>query len=208
MTARFPKYLQLRDLHKALNADAVKKAAARGGAPAWLKDFAGQLEDPEYCALSPADRGFLKDLRLLALRRGNKILNDETYLRGQLRLSPRTQVDPRLHTLREAGFLEPYNEATNPAANSLNRSRANLEPGENDSALEVEVEVEVPLSPPKRGARGSKKNALRFMASVRPVYLADGAGEARVWLEGMTADDAEIDAHLSALIGEAQEEVA
>jgi hypothetical protein len=141
--ARTPEFWQLRDLHKALNADAVKKATARGGAPAWLKDFAGQLEDPEYCDLSPADRGFLKDLRLLALRRGNKIRNDESYLRGQLRLTARTQVDPRLHTLRDAGFLEPYCEKTNSAATALIPPKPILESVSPDSALEVEVEVEV-----------------------------------------------------------------
>lgn len=204
-TPRVPRFWQLRDLHKALNADAVKKAAARGGAPSWCKDFAGQLEDPEYCALSPADRGFLKDLRLLAVRRGNKILNDEEYLRVQLRLTARTRVGPYVYRLSAAGFLEPYNEVTNIAANELLPSRTNLEQGENGVRQEVEVEVEVPLSPPKRGARATRKEpaALRFIDQVRGVYQAEGASEARLWLEGLTGDEDEIAAHMRALVEEA-----
>ena len=131
-----PEYLQLRDLHKALNADVVKKAARSGGSPPWLKDYAGQLEDPEYVSLTLAERGLLKDLRLLALRRGNKILNDEAYLRVQLRCSSRTRLVPKLHTLRTLGFLEPYNPATETPAQQDKTSREALEPGETDSRLE------------------------------------------------------------------------
>jgi hypothetical protein len=185
--ARFPKHFQLRDLHKALNADAVKKAKARGGSPAWLKDFAGQFEDPEYCSLSPAERGLLKDLRLLALRRGNKILNDEGYLRGQLRYSSRTRIAPKLHTLRAAGFLEAYDEATNTAANDLVSSRTNLDSGEMDSALEVEG----------IRSRRTSLSPLKFKTQAQAVWQAtQSVDEVRVFLEGFTDDAAVVQAHL------------
>lgn len=144
-------YFQLRDLDKVLNADVVKKARARGTSPPWLKAFAGQLEDPEYVSLTLAERGFLHDLRLLALRRGNKLLNEEHYLRVQLRLTPRTLTGPKVDRLCALGFLEPYNHATNVAANQLVLSLPGLEPSENGSRLEVEVELEGPPSPPHRG---------------------------------------------------------
>ena len=111
-----------------MNADIVKKAEKAGGAPAWLKDYAGQLEDPEYSALTLAERGLLKDLRLLALRRGNKIPNDEAYLRGQLRCSPRTRLAPKLHTLCTQGFLEAHPDAHELPANTTN----GLEPRESE----------------------------------------------------------------------------
>jgi hypothetical protein len=135
-------YFQLRKLDKALNADVVKKAKARGSSPPWLKDHAGQLEDPEYVRLNLAERGFLKDLRLLALRRGNKILNDEAYLRGQLRLTPRTLTGPKVDRLCALGFLEAYDEANNIAANQLVLSLPGLENGEPHSRPEVDREGE------------------------------------------------------------------
>lgn len=150
MTKR--EYVQFRDFEKALNADVVKKARARGTTPPWLKSFAGQLEDPEYVSLTPAERGFLHDLRLLALRRGNKILVDEKYLGVQLRYSSRTACVQKVYALVAAGFLEPYDEATNDAANQILPSRTNLESGETVSRLEGEVEVDTPPTPPNRGA--------------------------------------------------------
>lgn len=147
-------YVQLRDLEKALNADVVKKSRARGTSPPWLKSHAGQLEDPEYVSLTLTERGFLHDLRLLALRRGNKILVDEGYLRGQLRLTPRTQCVPKVSRLRELGFLEPYNPATNEAANKLIPSQPSVDPGESHSGLEVEVELEDPPLPPLNDGEG------------------------------------------------------
>jgi len=151
LEVRQGEYFQLRELDKVLNADVVKKARARGSSPPWLKAFAGQLEDPEYVSLTLAERGFLHDLRLLALRRGNKLLNAEHYLRVQLRLTPRTLTGPKVDRLCALGFLEPYNRATNVAANQLVLSLPGLEPSEIHSAAEVEVEVELPPSPPHRG---------------------------------------------------------
>lgn len=144
-------YVQFRDFEKALNADVVKKARARGTTPSWLKSFAGQLEDPEYVSLSLAERGFLHDLRLLALRRGNKILVDEKYLRGQLRITNRALCVPKVSRLCALSFLEPYDEATNDAANQILPSRTNLETGENESRLEGEVELEDPPTPLEGG---------------------------------------------------------
>lgn len=155
MTKRL--YVQFRDFEKALNADVVKKARARNSSPSWLKSHAGQLEDPEYTSLTLAERGFLHDLRLLALRRGNKILVDEKYLSAQLRLTSRTACVQKVYTLRAAGFLQDYDETTNNAANQLLPSRTNLETGETESRLEVEVEVETPPTPPSVGSRSSRR---------------------------------------------------
>jgi hypothetical protein len=134
-----PTYFQLRDFSRALNADVVKKAARHGGTPPWVKDFAGQLEDPEYSSLTLAERGLLKDLRLLAARRGNKIPDDESYLRAQLRCSSRTALAPKLHRLRALGFTEPYAPATESPAQPQKQSRARLEPVATDSRLEVDL---------------------------------------------------------------------
>lgn len=215
-------YLQLRDLHKVLNADVVKKARSRGGSPPWLKDMAGQLEDPEYVSLSLADRGFLKDLRLLALRRGNKILNDEQYLRGQLRLTVRTRTGPYVSRLRAAGFLEAYDETTNNAAAELNPQLSLLEQGENDSGLEVEVDKEepLPLQPPAvekperrrraeptttiNGSAPASTTKLRYLKQITAIAEAhpDDANleqRIRVYLEGFTGNETEIAAHLAAV---------
>lgn len=144
-----PSHFQLRDLGKALNADLMKKAAKSGGSPAWLKDYAGQLEDPEYGRLSLAERGLLKDLRLLALRRGNKIVNDEAYLRAQLRCSPRTRIAPKLHTLCVKGFLEPHPDATELPANTQEPSRTVLEV----VATKVRLDKNVPTEQEKGSSR-------------------------------------------------------
>jgi hypothetical protein len=133
---RNPSHYQLRDFHKALNADIVKKAEKAGGSPAWLKDYAGQLEDPEYASLTLDERGLLKDLRLLALRRGNKIPNDEAYLRAQLRCNSRTRLVQRLLTLCAKGFLEVHTDAYELPANVGKHSRTRLEPGESQVTLD------------------------------------------------------------------------
>jgi hypothetical protein len=139
-----PRYLQIRDLHKAINADVLKKAVARGTQLPWLKDMTGQLEDPEYNQLSLSERGLLKDLRLLAARRGNKILNDEKYIRVQVGCSLSTRLNTKLRHLRDLRFLEPYNSATNQAANDLFPSHLYLDESETAvspiSRLEVEVD--------------------------------------------------------------------
>lgn len=150
MTKR--EYVQFRDFEKVLNADVVKKARARGTTPPWLKSFASDLERPDYTNLTPAERGFLHDLRLLALRTGNKILVEEKYLAVQLRYSSRTACVQKVYALRAATFLEPYDEKTNDAANQMNPSRNHLEPGESESRLEVEGEVDTPPTPPSGGA--------------------------------------------------------
>lgn len=150
MTKR--EYVQFRDFDKILNADVVKKARARGTTPPWVKSFASELEQHEYTSLTPAERGFLHDLRLLALRTGNKILVEEKYLGVQLRYSSRTACVQKVYALVAVGFLEPYNAATNDAANQILPSRTDLEPGETVSRLEVEGEVDTPPTPPNRGA--------------------------------------------------------
>lgn len=145
-----PQYFQLRDFGRALNADVVKKAKRSGGTVPWIKDYAGQLEDPEYTMLTLAERGLLKDLRLLAARRGNKILDDESYLRSQLRCSPRTALVPKLHRLRALAFLEPYDPATETPANTPEPSRDALDDSETDSRLEVVLRTTEKNSEPDR----------------------------------------------------------
>lgn len=215
-------YVQLRDFQKALNADVVKKARARGTSPPWIKEFAGQLEDPEYVELTLAERGFLHDLRLLALRRGNKILVDEHYLRVQLRCSPRTLCVPKVDRLRALGFLEPYNEATNEAANQLLPSRIDLEHRQNDSRLEVEGEVEDPPNPPSQGGQSTtsttapprgrrraqphseKTRATDWMAKARELYERTGDREQVAdWLAGLPSlSTAERERMLEVAMGE------
>lgn len=182
------KYVQLRNLQKALNADVVKKANARGTSPSWLKSFAGQLEDPEYVSLSMAERGFLHDLRLLALRRGNKILVDNKYLCVQLRYSTRTAAVQHMYKLRELGFIEEYNPATNEAANQLIPSRNDLDGSESESRLEVEVEKNIPPTPLTAGGgiTGDKcpHCGAKFAGPLRlaeHLYISHGGPEPEHW---------------------------
>lgn len=118
------RYFQLRDFDKALNADVMKKSK---GNPPWVKDYCGQLDDPEYLELSLAERGLLKDLRLLAARRGNRLPDDERVLVLQLRYPPRTRLAPKLSKLRALRWTEPYKPATENPANQHSDSRASLE---------------------------------------------------------------------------------
>lgn len=118
------RYFQLRDFDKALNADVMKKSK---GNPPWVKDYCGQLEDPDYLELTLAERGLLKDLRLLAARRGNRLPDDERVLSMQLRYPSRTRLAPKLHKLRALRFTEPHKPATENPANDDIESRDALE---------------------------------------------------------------------------------
>lgn len=103
------RYFSMRDLDKALNADVMKKS---GGNVPWLKDFTGQLDDAEYVQLTMAERGLLKDLRLLAARRGNKLPDDARVLARQLRYTDRVNLTPKLRRLRDLSFTVAYAPVT------------------------------------------------------------------------------------------------
>jgi len=147
------RYFQLRDFDKALNADVMKKSK---GNPPWVKDYCGQLEDPEYLELTLAERGLLKDLRLLAARRGNRLPDDERILVLQLRYPPRTRLVPKLSKLRALRWTEPYKPTTESPANGSITSRDDLDDIATPSSTEESRST--PL-PPLNGK--SKSNPLK-----------------------------------------------
>ncbi len=135
------RHFQLRDFEKALNADVMKKSS---GNPPWIKDYCGQLEDPEYLQLTLSERGLLKDLRLLAARRGNRLPDDEKVLVMQLRYPTRTRLAPKLSKLRALRFTEAYKPAATPPANGHKTSRDVLEDGATLSSTEERRSTPLP----------------------------------------------------------------
>lgn len=147
------RFFQLRGFETALNADVMKKSK---GNPPWIKDYCGQLEDPEYLQLTLSERGLLKDLRLLAARRGNRLPDDEQLLVLQLRYPTRTRLVPKLSKLRALRFTETYKPASTDPANGHIPSRDALDDIATPSSTEESRST--PL-PPLNGK--SKSNPLK-----------------------------------------------
>lgn len=135
------RFFQLRDFTTALNADVMKKSK---GNPPWIKDYCGQLEDPEYLQLTLSERGLLKDLRLLAARRGNRLPDDEQLLVLQLRYPTRTRLAPKLSKLRALRFTEPCKVVRSSPANSNKTSRDVLDDVETPSSTEESRSTPLP----------------------------------------------------------------
>jgi hypothetical protein len=99
----------------------------------WIRDYDDQLEKPEYVMLTDAERGQLKDLRLLANRTGNKIPNDPAYVRNMIR--SRSKRLPNLRKFQQLGFLEEWrSESVIPANQHISSAQGAHETREEGAA--------------------------------------------------------------------------
>jgi hypothetical protein len=125
-----PKYLQIR------NWDRFQYRADKP--LPWIKTYDAQLTDPDYLALTAAERGFLHDLRLLANKRGNKVLNDPSYIRRALGHGASTHR--ALIKLLASGFVEAHESCIEIPANIVDLGAPRTHDGRTGGALDREGE--------------------------------------------------------------------
>ena len=187
-------YLQVRNWSRYQNADVFKKS---GGRPPWVKLYAAVLDDVDFAQLTDAEVGQLFKIWILAARTGNKLSTKPGWIRSRIGA---TRVVP-VSKFLSLGFLEPYDSATNPAANGHVPSRHARDSVETESRLEVDVEVEDPPTPLEGGSRkrGRARDAEPGAARARdcpecgPVHLPMGTtiADHRRNVHGVDDDDPE-----------------
>lgn len=166
---------------------------ARSSVPPWIKNFTKLMHDDAYRKLTGHQRAILHGIWLEYASARRQLILSTTSLTHRLGLRVTTR---HLEVLRDAGYIE--FSASKPAS-SVDSDLA---------SLEVEVEVEKKPPTPLRGtSRTSRPHRvvakLRYLPSVQAIWKGSTEEErekrVRVWLEGFTADEDEIQAHIDSL---------
>lgn len=167
---------------------------ARSSVPPWIKNFTKLMHDDAYRKLTGHQRAVLHGIWLEYASARRQLILSTTSLTHRLGLRVTTQ---HLEVLRDAGYIE--FSASKPAS----AVASDL------ASLEVEVEVEVEKKPPtpfrgtSRTTRSARATKLRYLPSVEAIWKGSTEQErekrVRVWLEGFTADEGEIQAHIDSL---------
>jgi hypothetical protein len=90
----------------------------------WLRDYADQIADMDYCRLTVYQRGILQECRRLVQRRLTNIPNDAQFIGRAASLMPQDRINLRstIAHLIAKGFLVPT-ESTNPHLRGEERER-------------------------------------------------------------------------------------
>jgi len=121
----------------------------------WLRDYADQAADPEYCRLTAYQRCIFQECRRLVQRRLSNIPNDPQFIGRAASLMPqdRVNVHSAIAQLIDRGFLTPTT-STNPF---VEESRGE-EKREREAERESAKSRRIPFSPdPPAGATARVK---------------------------------------------------
>lgn len=157
--------------------------------PIWIKNYRRLLVNPDYLNLTAPARALLHGLWLLYASSDGAVPEQTSYLSRALALRvSNTQVE----ALNHAGFIQL--SASKPLALRYQRASPEREG-------EKEKKPPTPLRGTSRTTRGAAK--LRYLPLVQELWNGSSTDErekrVRVWLEGLTGDSAEIQAHIDSL---------
>lgn len=161
--------------------------------PIWIKNYRRLLVNPDYLNLTAPARALLHGLWLLYASSDGAVPEQTSYLSRALALRV---SNTQLEALNHAGFIEL--SASKPLA--LRYQRASPE---REGEREKEKNPPTPLRGTTKTARQPRAAKLRYLPSVEAIWNASTVQErekrVRVWLEGFTADEVEIAAHIDVL---------
>jgi hypothetical protein len=161
--------------------------------PVWIKMYNSVMDDEAFIALPDAARGQLVLIWLLASRRDNKIPRDGKLIARAIQASGRVDVERFV----SAGFLVPYQSASEAASNPLAEPEQSASPharpparGEGEREKETEKESSSSSAPVVFDAVAAL--VARIPEPSRPAWQAQ-INAAREGMEGPPLSDAQIE---------------